>query len=107
MAVLFLWASLAKSSTKERTHQEERKLRPVERSQHRYPRWCGGDGEFHTPESLQMALQPGQGSKESTHRWIVCLDPLWMYACTQTHMHTLHTCMSVCVSFLLQSCRVP
>ena len=25
------------------------------------------------PESLQVALPPGQGSKEYTHRWIACL----------------------------------
>ena len=108
MTVLFLLASLAESSSKERTHREERTLRPMDRSQHRYPRQCGGDGESHTPESLQVALQPGQGSKEYTHRWIMCLDPSWMCACTHTHRQTPHRCMSMCVSFLLQSChRVP
>ena len=86
MTVLFLWASLAKSSTKERTHREESMLRPVECSQHRYPRRCGADGESHTPESLQVALQPGQGSKEYTHRWIMCLDPSWMCACMLGHV---------------------
>ena len=90
MTVLFLQASLAESSTKERTHREERTLRPMERSQHRYPRWCGGEGESHTPESLQVALQLGQGSKAYTHRWLACLNPSWMCACTHTHAHT-HT----------------
>ena len=51
MTVLFLRASRAESPTKERTHREERTLRPVERSQHRYPRQWAGEGESHTPES--------------------------------------------------------
>ena len=98
--VPFLRASLAESSTKERTHREERTLRSMERSQHRYPRRCTGDEESYTPESLQMALQPGLGSKAYTHRWITCLDPSSMCACTHTHTHTctLHTHACPCVS---------
>lgn len=105
MTVLFLRASLAEASTRERTHREERTLRPVERSRHRYPRRCGGEGESHTPESLQVALPPGQGSKEYTHRWIACLGPSWTRACARAHTHTPHTCMSLCVSPLLRPCR--
>ena len=108
MTVLFLLASLAESSTKETTHQKERTLRPMDRSHNRYPRRCGGDGESHTPESLQVALQPGQGSKEYTHRWIMCLDPSWMCACTHTHTGKLHTdacpCVSLSSSSLVTEC---
>ena len=104
MTVLFLQASLAESPTKEKTHREERTLWPVERSQHTYPRWCGGEGESQTSESPQVALQPGQGSKEYTHRWIGCLDLSWMHVCARTCTHSAH--MRVC--FLLWSCcRVP
>jgi hypothetical protein len=56
----------------------------VGRSRHRHPRGCGGEGEAHTPESLQGALPPGQGSKEYTHRWIACLGPWWARACART-----------------------
>ena len=45
------------------------------------PRGEAGTSGFlsvsHTPESLQVALPPGQGSKEYTHRWIACLGPSW------------------------------
>ena len=99
MTVLFLQASLAESPTKERTHREERTLRPVKRSQHRHPRRCAGEGESRTPESPQVALQPGQGSKEYSHRWIGCRHPLWM----PTRVHTLHTRACPCVS-LSSSC---
>lgn len=92
--VLFLRASRAESPADERTHREEGTLRPVERSQHRYPRRWAGEGESPTPGSPQVALQPGQGSKEYSHRWAGCRHPSWMRAC-----------VSLCVSFLLRPCR--
>ena len=99
MTVLFLRASRAESPANERTHREERTLRPVERSQHRYPRRWAGEGEAHTPEPPQVALQPGQGPKEYSHRWIGCRHPSWMRACVRAC-----PCVSLSSSALAAQC---
>ena len=85
MTVLFLRASLAESSTNERNTPRGKTLRPVGRSRHRHPRGCGGEGEAHTPESLQVALPPQKlreaGSQfcfeDSVFLHMSLLDWLW------------------------------